>query len=273
MSTSTGESGWCLYCGHPLNEHTKERHSRCQKCNKRLLICQVQHGTGGYSICDVPCGCGKKHYPSAAKEAHELEESEYASTHPQYKPPESPEPDYVRVKPKMDGGQLKFTHKNKQISSYHDNWDYGLMMVDGKKDTWWMLDMGSIVYYAWDLPSTETVPSKTVAQPSHERTDSGSTDPLSWDQERLEANTQMTSMMGSLNLQGGGSSQAEDNMVRVTARYYKTDKVEFMYNGEMVKSMATSWVRVHDGGGYKFESNKYGRTFFATEIKPLAKRK
>lgn len=94
MSTSTGESGWCRYCGHPLDGHTAAKHSKCRKCRKRILICQViVHSSGaGRKICHVPCQCGPEYYPT--EEAQPLAQADYAITHPDYVAPDD-EDDYT----------------------------------------------------------------------------------------------------------------------------------------------------------------------------------
>lgn len=88
MSTSSGEAGYCTFCGHLMNEHTKASRSKCKKCKKRFIVCQAPlHESAGWRICDIPCGCGSKHYPSSAKEARPLKPTEYATSHPQYESP------------------------------------------------------------------------------------------------------------------------------------------------------------------------------------------
>lgn len=89
MSTDSGEPGFCIYCGHFLSAHTKERHAKCKKCKKRILICQAGvHATGaGWKICHLPCSCGEGYYPSNAKAARLLQPTEYAETHPDYEFP------------------------------------------------------------------------------------------------------------------------------------------------------------------------------------------
>lgn len=95
MSTSTGEKGWCSYCPHSLDQHTKAKSSKCKKCRKRFLICQCGlHGherddrvnSAGWRICYRPCSCGKQYYPDTASAATELEPWEYILDHEAYRP-------------------------------------------------------------------------------------------------------------------------------------------------------------------------------------------
>lgn len=94
MSTSTGESGWCQYCGHPLDGHRAAKRSKCRQCKERILICQAGgHTSGpGWKICHVPCQCGPEYYPT--EEARPLTQADYASTHPEYVAPDEEE-DYT----------------------------------------------------------------------------------------------------------------------------------------------------------------------------------
>ncbi|KAF4485714.1 hypothetical protein FAGAP_11437 [Fusarium agapanthi] len=296
MSTSSGESGSCLFCGHYLNEHTKASRSQCKKCKKRFYICQAPlHETAGWRICDIPCGCGSKYYPTTAKEARPLKPTEYASTHPLYESPPSngedtsyeaasstsaapaTEPVYVTLK--KNGDQFEFTYNNNKILTYARHWRPARLVYQGQEDDFWLTENDGVSYITWTLPTdnqevqTQRSLGKRVAypaQPSHERTLSNSTDPLQWDDERFEAETQMASRMAGLALGGGSSDQVQDDRVHVSARYHKKDKVEFKNeDGKTVYTLISSWVQVVDG--FVFESKDYGKTYFTKKIKAAKK--
>ncbi|KAH7201225.1 hypothetical protein DER44DRAFT_438403 [Fusarium oxysporum] len=285
MSTNSGESGFCRYCDHSMNEHANKKSSQCKKCKKRFYICQINHMSGfGRKICNIPCGCGPKHYPDKAKSAQPLERVDYGPRHPQYESPpdestwyeanpstsETPASGPVLVEATKEGDLYKFTYDNKEITSYLSHWQSGDVDYQGKRDTYWMLKCEGILFIAWTLPTNDQQVSQRShgkqAAYSHGRTASNSTDPLQWDDERIEVETQMASKMAELDLKGGGSNQVQDDRVRVYPRYYEEDMVEFKSNGKLITSMEASWKEVEDG--HEFRSKTYGCTFFATEIKP-----
>jgi hypothetical protein len=77
-----------------MNEHTRERESKCRQCKKEFIICQTNsHGPRGdrhgWRICYIPCFCGPKYYPDKAKSAHPLADDEYATSHPGYRATEA----------------------------------------------------------------------------------------------------------------------------------------------------------------------------------------
>ncbi|SPJ80261.1 uncharacterized protein FTOL_08653 [Fusarium torulosum] len=275
MSASSGESGFCIYCGHFLNEHTKPSRSLCKNraCKKRFLICQAPvHNTTGWRICDIPCGCGSAYYPDNANAARPLEPAEYASTHPLSESPSSggeaaPASDPIFVELWENNGYWEFGHNGMIISSSRKDWKPSRQFYEGRFwDCWRWND-----YATWVLPSqSQQSTGKRVAY-THGRNVSSSTDPVTWTEERLAAETQMTSGMAGLALEGGSSYQAQDENVYVSARLYKKDNsmVEFKHNGQVIKSKITSWATVDDG--FVFKSSTYGCTFFTEVIKPAKK--
>ncbi|KAF9771748.1 hypothetical protein IL306_010604 [Fusarium sp. DS 682] len=79
--------------------------------------------------------------------------------------------------------------------------------------------------------------------------------------------------MAGLALGGGSSSQVQDVRIKVSARMDNKGLVVFKskVNGKdkEIKSPRTRWVQVE--GGFVFESNDYGCTFFTKEIKAAKK--
>ncbi|KAI1319113.1 hypothetical protein F5Y16DRAFT_391200 [Xylariaceae sp. FL0255] len=105
MTTSSGQDGFCVYCGHWLNEHTHPKHAKCKKCKLPFVICQTGiHGDDehrrGWMICSKPCGHDRKYWPDPAKAAKDLPEKCWASTHPRYQTPaQSKESDAPEAQP------------------------------------------------------------------------------------------------------------------------------------------------------------------------------
>jgi hypothetical protein len=306
MSTSTGEEGFCVFCGHLMSAHTDAKHSKCTKCKNRILVCQANNHAGrtGWRICDVSCGCGSKYYPSTAKEAYPLYSDEYASSHPLYEsPPEgedntfdsysSPQassmsasnPAYVDVT--KTGQYFQFIdYDANPMYSTRDNWQQTLVDYKGvKTPAWQMTDSTGLSYFTWslDVPDSqegyaeqsERSRGKQVAC-SHGRTLSEeSIDQLQWDEAQLEANSVASAMAG-LTLGGSSSRQAESSgsqdRVLVSARLDSKGRVVFKRKdgGDEMKSSRECWDK-EKGGGYVFESRKFGCTFFTKEIKQAKK--
>ncbi|RSM08835.1 hypothetical protein CDV31_007974 [Fusarium ambrosium] len=298
MSTNSGESGFCKFCGHPMNGHTKSSLSKCKNCKKRMHVCQVGvHAEGdGWIICDVACGCGPRYYPSVAKQARPLAPSEYASSHPLYEPPPDGEdedededdetsigsPSYVTLAKNGDYLQF-FGHGGELISTFREHWQQTTISCQGGDvDAWRMEDDTGQSYFTWTLDvddnkddartgQSERSLGKQVAHApqstSHGRTLSAeSIDPLQWSEEQLEANT-LTPAMEELTI-GGGSSQKR---VHGTARLSSKGTVVFKAasDGKKVNTARASWVKVK--GGFIFESNMHRCTFFTKEITPPKK--
>ncbi|KAM0361040.1 hypothetical protein ACHAO7_012051 [Fusarium culmorum] len=307
MSTNSGEDGFCKFCGHLMNVHTKASSSKCTnlKCKKRFLVCQagVHNGGGGWRLCDVPCGCGPTYYPSTAKQAYPLAPIEYASSHPLYESPSpegedntfashsSPEasststnnPAYVDVT--NNGHYFQFYgHDGGLITTVREHWQQTRVDYQGVKVEAWQMndDDTGLSYFTWtlDVPDSqgaheeqsERSLGKQVAQmpqpTSHGRTLSEeSIDPLQWNEEQLKANSVASRMAG---LTIGGSSSSRD-LVHGSARLDKKGRVCFKpeAGGEEVKSLRNSWVEAEDG--FIFESKTHGCKFFTKQIK-LAKK-
>ncbi|KAF5017568.1 hypothetical protein F66182_10491 [Fusarium sp. NRRL 66182] len=127
--------------------HTKASLSKCKKCKKRILVCQAsQHAEGsGWRLCDVPCGCGPKYYPSTAKTAEPLETTEYASSHPQYESPpppdeestsyEAPVGSEVADAPVKNPAFVEIT-KSGDYLQFHNHHRETLMAEDGSPSVW-----------------------------------------------------------------------------------------------------------------------------------------
>jgi hypothetical protein len=129
MSTSSGrdERKFCTRCDHTLNEHARERDSKCKKCKKIFEICQTGlHGiekSGAWKLCFIPCSCGKDYWPDLAKAAKPLEPHEYKIGHPGYRPLLYPEDedgdDATHDDSQTDAGETEdsFTTPHKSSSS------------------------------------------------------------------------------------------------------------------------------------------------------------
>lgn len=308
MSTSSGESGFCNYCGHPMDGHTKASHSKCKRCKKRIYVCQAgQHDEGGgWRICYVPCGCGQKNYPSTARAARPLEPTEYASTHPQYESPNDtdtthtdvpgpaspdvPEPTYVELL--RSGDYLGFYDYNEDVIwTSQSDWRSSTIWFEGAEVACFQFESAGYSYFTWRLDvdsgqegteqgqSQRSLGKKAVRQPStsHGRTLSEeSIDPLQWDQERITAETMASAMRG-LTVGEGSSQQGEGHgqvsgTVPVSARLSRKGMVDFTVksSGKKLASTREKWVSVK--GGYVFESQSEGCIFFAKEIKPAKKK-
>ncbi|KAG5786777.1 hypothetical protein H9Q69_014147 [Fusarium xylarioides] len=285
-----------------MNEHTKASLSKCKECKKRILVCQArQHAEGGgWRICDVPCGCGPRYYPSTAKEAQPLETTEYVSSHPQYEspPPDDEDTSYEApishyapdasatpaegptfVELIKNGDYLQFyNHRGEVISTFREHWQQKSIPHEGVNVLAWQVDYDGYSYLTWTLDvgdsqeqQSERSRGKRAANASqsasHGRTLSAeSIDPLQWDQSRIDEET-VTSGMAGLSVQGESSHQAK--RTHVSARLGGKDTVVFKNDGKKVTSLRESWVEVE--GGFIFESKKYGCTFFAKEIKRAKK--
>lgn len=294
MSTSSGEAGFCEFCGHPMNVHTSPRFSKCEKCKKRFHVCQagVHEEGGGWRRCDVPCGCGSRYYPSTAQEAYPLAPTEYASTHPQYESPpeEETSPTYVNLI--RNGEYLQFyDHENELVSTVRGHWQQTSVLYEGENvEAWQMVDDTGYSYFTWTLDvedargagatQSERSLGKQAAHvhessSSHRRTPSAeSIDPLQWSDEQFEANT-LTPAMARLAVGGSSSHQAQDlgprERVLGSARLSSKGTVVFKPEGggEKVNSLRKSWVKVK--GGFVFESKLHDCTYFTKEIKPAKK--
>lgn len=289
MSTNSGESGFCKFCGHPMNEHTKATLSKCTKCKKRMHVCQSGvHARGdGWRLCDVACGCGSRYYPSVAKQARPLAPSEYASTHPLYEPPSDVEdedededdessigiPTYVKLA--KNGDYLEFVgHDGELISTFREHWQQTrISSQEGDIDVWRMEDETGYSYFTRTLDVDDSKDKrsrgKRVAHApqstSHGRTLSEeSIDPLQWSEEQLEANT-LTSAMEELTVGSGSSQKRVHGTARLSTSRKGTVVFEAASDGQKVYSLNTSWVKVK--GGFIFESKKHRCTFFTKEIK------
>ncbi|GKU13941.1 unnamed protein product, partial [Fusarium langsethiae] len=241
MSTNSGEDGFCKFCGHLMNVHTRASSSKCTKCKKRFHVCQaLVHNEGkGWRLCDVPCGCGSKYYPSTAKQARPLAPTEYASSHPQYEsPPEdedrtfvshsSPKasstltgnPTYVDVT--NNGHYLQFYgHDGELITTVREHWQQTRIDYQGVKvGAWQTVDDMGFSYFTWTLDAHDSQDAGAEAEQSerslgkkvaHARTlSTESIDPLQWNEEQLEANAVASTMAG-LTIGGSSSHQAESS--------------------------------------------------------------
>ncbi|KAI1249782.1 hypothetical protein MGN70_009396 [Eutypa lata] len=324
MSTSSGEIGFCRYCGHPLDGHTKASHSKCKQCKKRIFVCQAgQHQEGGgWRICHVPCGCGRRYYPSTAAAARPLEPSEYASSHPDYESPTIPEatsPTHAAI-PDLeardnstvftneptyaetfnDGYRLGFyDHNGGVIWTTQNDWRSTTTRYEGASAPCFQFDDANTgcSYFTWKLGEDDrqgtTEPDRseqshgdmylprTEGQSSaaHARSLSEESDPLQWDQKRIEAET-IASAMSGLTVGGGRDSQQSEGpsqsrrTVPVSAHLNHKGMVAFTVkagedSGKKLVSPLNKWVPVD--GGYIFDSISAGCTFFAKEIKPAKK--
>lgn len=193
MSTNSGESGYCLYCGHTMNEHTRASDSKCKKCKKRFYVCQatIHANSAGWRVCWVPCGCGQKYYPSTAKAARPLNSSEYASTHPQYESPDytdydvdtsqesivaslatatstapASEPTYVSLFRSNDNFGF-YGHNEEPIWTRQSDWFATTKWYEGAYAPCFQFDDEStgLSYFTWSLDVAE--PSKSNRSKSH----------------------------------------------------------------------------------------------------------
>ncbi|KAG9249989.1 uncharacterized protein F5Z01DRAFT_640709 [Emericellopsis atlantica] len=220
MSTSTGEEGFCIYCGHAMDGHTKANHSKCKRCKKRVLVCQatVHDSVAGWRICHVPCRCGEKHFPSTAKAARHLEPTEFASSHPDYQSPEEagdPEASYEQTTTFPDSSAIAMPEAESSRSTAHQQ----------------------------------------TAHSSHRRTYSAeSVDELQWNSARLAEET-VVAGMASLVID---DATAEADIVKVKARYTKEGKVQFTtVSGQTIRTLGDYWIATDDGYEFKYEGIVY----------------
>ncbi|KPM38407.1 hypothetical protein AK830_g8148 [Neonectria ditissima] len=306
MSTSSGEPGFCKYCGHFMNEHTKASLSKCKRCKKHIYVCQVGiHATGGgWKICHVPCGCGQKHYPSTAKPARPLEPADYASTHPEYESPPLPDSKPTYSELFKSGDYLGFYGNDGEVVwTTQSSWWPTTTLYKGANVSCFQFDDESTgsSYFTWTLDvedslgatepnqserslgkkTAHTASSGRKPSASHGRTLSAeSIDPLQWDQERFEEETMASAMTG-LTVGEGSSQRVEESLdqragtLPVSAQLNEKGMVSFRLksegkHGKKMVSTRDKWVATT--GGYIFESKLEGCTFFASEIKAAKKK-
>lgn len=299
MSTNSGESGFCRYCSHSMNEHTKKALSKCKKCKARFLICQAAwHDKGsGWRLCEVPCACGRKYYPSTAKGARPLHESEFGENHPQFKAPcdadESGDQsnDYT-TEFSSSYGQTADYNYDEQVPVSRDAFHQDYQSFGGDSQTQWtntqQWEQGPVASDEAYVETTQRAEgprdhwtleqsqgshqaTTTTAGPStsHRRTSSAdSEDPLQWDTQRYEEET-MTEAMANLDVH---EHDVELPIAKISAYYTTSGKVRFdTPSGTQVDTSRDDWVKTDEG--YKWKSTRYGYVFFTSKISDQKRKK